>query len=168
MLRRSSELIYLLKITKISPGIWRIQGKMLLRFIVQHFYFILYIHIIFSVSFHICGKRLWQSENTLRVCDIYSASEAFSSPHLTVVYPISQLQRKRHIGNDIVCVVFLEADNTSFSPACIKSHFLHTFIVVRTSPKIKFKPTRYEVRSQPANVFAGLAAMLFRQKSRRV
>jgi hypothetical protein len=56
-----------------------------------------------------------------------------------------QLQRKRHIGNDIVCVVFLEADNTSFSPACIKSHFLHTFILVRTSPRIKRKPTRYEV-----------------------
>lgn len=43
-----------------------------------------------------------------------------------------KLQRKRHIGNDIVCVVFLEADNTAFSPACIKSHFLHTFILVRT------------------------------------
>ena len=57
----------------------------------------------------------------------------------------SQLQRKRHIGNDIVCVVFLEADNTHFSPSCIKSHFLHTFIVVRTSPRIKFKPPRYEV-----------------------
>lgn len=56
-----------------------------------------------------------------------------------------QLQRKRHIGNDIVCVVFLEADNTSFSPACIKSHFLHTFILVRVSPRIKRKITRYEV-----------------------
>ena len=43
-----------------------------------------------------------------------------------------QLQRKRHIGNDIVCVVFLEASDTNFSPACIKSHFLHTFIVVRS------------------------------------
>ncbi|XP_065344510.1 uncharacterized protein rsh isoform X2 [Cloeon dipterum] len=56
-----------------------------------------------------------------------------------------KLQRKRHIGNDIVCVVFLEADNTNFSPACIKSHFLHTFILVRTSPRIKRRPTRYEV-----------------------
>jgi hypothetical protein len=44
-----------------------------------------------------------------------------------------KLQRKRHIGNDIVCVVFLEADNTAFSPACIKSHFLHTFILVSYS-----------------------------------
>ncbi|KAL9696865.1 hypothetical protein quinque_000306 [Culex quinquefasciatus] len=56
-----------------------------------------------------------------------------------------KLQRKRHIGNDIVCVVFLEADNTTFSPACIKSHFLHTFILVRVSARIKRKPTRYEV-----------------------
>ncbi|XP_065212300.1 uncharacterized protein rsh isoform X2 [Planococcus citri] len=56
-----------------------------------------------------------------------------------------KLQRKRHIGNDIVCVVFLEADNTSFSPSCIKSHFLHTFIVVRTSPRVRRKTPRYEV-----------------------
>lgn len=60
-------------------------------------------------------------------------------------FPFAQLQRKRHIGNDIVCVVFLEADNTSFSPACIKSHFLHTFILVRVSPRIKRKLTNYEV-----------------------
>ncbi|KAH6930270.1 hypothetical protein HPB50_012282 [Hyalomma asiaticum] len=57
-----------------------------------------------------------------------------------------KLQKKRHIGNDIVCVVFVEADNTLFSPACIKSHFLHVFIVVRASPN---KPpgahTVYEV-----------------------
>ncbi|XP_065311271.1 uncharacterized protein rsh isoform X1 [Dermacentor albipictus] len=57
-----------------------------------------------------------------------------------------KLQKKRHIGNDIVCMVFLEADNTLFSPACIKSHFLHVFIVVRASPN---KPpgahTVYEV-----------------------
>ncbi|CAH2000841.1 unnamed protein product [Acanthoscelides obtectus] len=70
--------------------------------------------------------------------------------HVSTLLPYEKhdpqkLQRKRHIGNDIVCVVFLEADNTSFSPACIKSHFLHTFILVRTSPKIKRRPTRYEV-----------------------
>nr|XP_018897162.1 PREDICTED: uncharacterized protein LOC109030581 [Bemisia tabaci] len=70
--------------------------------------------------------------------------------HVSTLLPYEKhdpqkLQRKRHIGNDIVCVVFLEADNTPFSPACIKTHFLHTFIIVRTSPRIKRKPTRYEV-----------------------
>lgn len=42
-----------------------------------------------------------------------------------------KLQKKRHIGNDIVCVAFIEGEDTLFNPACIKSHFLHTFIVVR-------------------------------------
>ncbi|XP_052855872.1 uncharacterized protein LOC128264452 isoform X4 [Drosophila gunungcola] len=70
--------------------------------------------------------------------------------HVSTLLPYEKhdpqkLQRKRHIGNDIVCVVFLEADNTRFSPACIKSHFLHTFILVRVSARIKHKPTRYEV-----------------------
>ncbi|KAG7188330.1 hypothetical protein KM043_007988 [Ampulex compressa] len=70
--------------------------------------------------------------------------------HVSTLLPYERhdpqkLQRKRHIGNDIVCVVFLEADNTSFSPACIKSHFLHTFILVRVSPRIKRKIARYEV-----------------------
>lgn len=41
-----------------------------------------------------------------------------------------QLQRKRHIGNDIVAVVFQE-ENTPFSPDMIASHFLHAFIVVQ-------------------------------------
>ncbi|RWS06809.1 rap GTPase-activating-like protein [Dinothrombium tinctorium] len=47
-----------------------------------------------------------------------------------------KLQKKRHIGNDIVCVAFMETDDTLFWPGCIKSHFLHAFIVVRTSPKL--------------------------------
>ncbi|KAG9511322.1 Rap1 GTPase-activating protein 1 [Fragariocoptes setiger] len=46
-----------------------------------------------------------------------------------------KLQKKRHIGNDIVCVAFIESDDTLFWPGCIKSYFLHTFITVRTSPK---------------------------------
>ena len=65
--------------------------------------------------------------------------------NLNSFYLHSQLQRKRHIGNDIVCVVFMEADNTPFSPSCIKSHFLHTFIIVRTCTKARFKPPQYEV-----------------------
>lgn len=46
-----------------------------------------------------------------------------------------KLQKKRHIGNDIVCVAFIESDETLFWPGCIKSYFLHTFIAVQTSPK---------------------------------
>lgn len=41
-----------------------------------------------------------------------------------------QLQRKRHIGNDIVALVYQEGE-TPFLPDVIKSHFLHCFMVVR-------------------------------------
>lgn len=89
--------------------------------------------------------------------------------HFMLMCPVQKLQRKRHIGNDIVCVVFLEADNTPFSPSCIKSHFLHTFIVVRCSPKIKFKPTRYEVRKSTERGESGflIASNSFSPKSAR-
>ncbi|XP_041797907.1 rap1 GTPase-activating protein 2 isoform X2 [Chelmon rostratus] len=41
-----------------------------------------------------------------------------------------QLQRKRHIGNDIVALVYQEGQ-TPFLSDVIKSHFLHCFLVVR-------------------------------------
>ncbi|XP_051921107.1 rap1 GTPase-activating protein 2 [Hippocampus zosterae] len=44
-----------------------------------------------------------------------------------------QLQRKRHIGNDIVALVYQEGP-TAFLADVIKSHFLHCFIVVRKVP----------------------------------
>jgi len=58
--------------------------------------------------------------------------------HVSTLLPFSdsdqqQLQRKRHIGNDIVAVVFQEA-NTPFSPDIIASHFLHAYIVVQPLP----------------------------------
>lgn len=55
--------------------------------------------------------------------------------HVSTMLPYTesdpqQLQRKRHIGNDIVAIVFQE-ENTPFSPSMIASHFLHSFIVVQ-------------------------------------
>ncbi|KAM6980868.1 rap1 GTPase-activating protein 1 [Aplochiton taeniatus] len=41
-----------------------------------------------------------------------------------------QLQRKRHIGNDIVALVFQE-ENTPFVPDMIASNFLHAYVVVQ-------------------------------------
>ncbi|XP_056399165.1 rap1 GTPase-activating protein 1 isoform X3 [Hyla sarda] len=41
-----------------------------------------------------------------------------------------QLQRKRHIGNDIVAIVFQD-ENTPFVPDMIASNFLHGYIVVQ-------------------------------------
>ncbi|XP_076254528.1 rap GTPase activating protein 1 isoform X3 [Rhynchophorus ferrugineus] len=55
--------------------------------------------------------------------------------HVSTLLPYTdndpqQLQRKRHIGNDIVAIVFQE-ENTPFCPDMIASHFLHAFIVVQ-------------------------------------
>nr|XP_014353742.1 PREDICTED: rap1 GTPase-activating protein 1 [Latimeria chalumnae] len=41
-----------------------------------------------------------------------------------------QLQRKRHIGNDIVAIVFQD-ENTPFVPDMIASNFLHAYIAVQ-------------------------------------
>lgn len=41
-----------------------------------------------------------------------------------------QVERKRHVGNDIVMIVYQEGD-TPFTPSLIASQFLHAFIVVR-------------------------------------
>ncbi|XP_075343395.1 rap1 GTPase-activating protein 2-like isoform X4 [Odontesthes bonariensis] len=43
-----------------------------------------------------------------------------------------QLQRKRHIGNDIVAVIFQE-EATPFVPDMIASNFLHAFVLVEQS-----------------------------------
>ena len=42
-----------------------------------------------------------------------------------------QLLRKRHIGNDIVTIVFQEAGSEPFNPVHIRSHFQHIFVIVR-------------------------------------
>ncbi|XP_042750016.1 rap1 GTPase-activating protein 1, partial [Lagopus leucura] len=56
--------------------------------------------------------------------------------HVSTMLPFTptnpqQLLRKRHIGNDIVTIVFQEPGALPFSPRAIRSHFQHVFIVVR-------------------------------------
>uniref|UniRef100_A0A6I8PEC3 Rap-GAP domain-containing protein n=1 Tax=Ornithorhynchus anatinus TaxID=9258 RepID=A0A6I8PEC3_ORNAN len=55
--------------------------------------------------------------------------------HVSTLLPFTlgdaqQLQRKRHIGNDIVALVFQEED-TPFVPDMIASNFLHAYVVVQ-------------------------------------
>lgn len=54
--------------------------------------------------------------------------------HVSTLLPHSkserqQLERKRHIGNDIVAIVFQE-NETVFNPECITSQFLHVYLVI--------------------------------------
>ncbi|XP_055375676.1 rap1 GTPase-activating protein 1-like isoform X1 [Condylostylus longicornis] len=67
------------------------------------------------------------------IYEIYKEREIMF--HVSTMLPYSegdsqQLQRKRHIGNDIVAIVFQES-NTPFSPDMIASNFLHAFIVIQ-------------------------------------
>nr|CAD2176301.1 unnamed protein product [Meloidogyne enterolobii] len=55
--------------------------------------------------------------------------------HVSTLLPYTagdtqQLQRKRHIGNDIVAIVFQEK-NTPFCPEMIQSNFLHSYLVIQ-------------------------------------
>ncbi|KAJ8005163.1 hypothetical protein DPEC_G00143790 [Dallia pectoralis] len=83
----------------------------------------------------------------LDVCHGQTGSDAVSTSfqsreimfHVATKLPftegdVQQLQRKRHIGNDIVAVVYQEG-NTPFLCDVISSHFLHCFLVVRRMRK---------------------------------
>ena len=68
--------------------------------------------------------------------------------HVSTLLPFvetdsQQLQRKCHIGNDIVAIVFQDT-NTPFSPDMITSHFLHAYIVIQVIDPCTDK-TRYRV-----------------------
>lgn len=69
----------------------------------------------------------------------------------------TQLQRKRHIGNDIVALVYQEGQQTPFLSDVIKSHFLHCFLVVRRiQVGEEVGDTAYQVRGkQPHKREAG-------------
>ncbi|KAG9344322.1 hypothetical protein JZ751_010991 [Albula glossodonta] len=56
--------------------------------------------------------------------------------HVSTMLPYTpnnrqQLLRKRHIGNDIVTVVFQEPGALPFTPKNIRSHFQHVFVIIR-------------------------------------
>ncbi|RWS08731.1 signal-induced proliferation-associated 1-like protein 2 [Dinothrombium tinctorium] len=82
--------------------------------------------------------------------------------HVSTLLPYTpnnkqQLLRKRHIGNDIVTIVFQEPDALPFTPKTIRSQFQHVFIIVRVIPSTSNGvPTRYAVavsRSKEVPVF---------------
>ncbi|XP_073967370.1 GTPase-activating Rap/Ran-GAP domain-like protein 3 isoform X6 [Choristoneura fumiferana] len=61
--------------------------------------------------------------------------------HVSTLLPFSkdnkqQLERKRHIGNDIVNIIFTDASgHDTFNPQCVKSHFTHVFAIVSEVPE---------------------------------
>lgn len=54
--------------------------------------------------------------------------------HVSVLLPFDpsdqqQLERKRHIGNDMVCIIFLE-NTDSFNPSCLTTNFTYVYIII--------------------------------------
>jgi peroxiredoxin len=66
--------------------------------------------------------------------------------HVSTLLPYStddpqQIERKRHLGNDVAVIVFKEGSQ-KFDPTCIKSHFNHVFIVIEPfteGDKVKYR-----------------------------
>lgn len=82
-----------------------------------------------------------QTDSPVSYYELYGDKEIMF--HVSTLLPFtpndpSQIQRKRHIGNDIVTIIFQE-ENTPFHPSMIKSSFLHVFLVIQ--------PT--QIRSRP-------------------
>ena len=94
----------------------------------------------YEVMFHVSTMLPFTPTNPQQVCGARAAYGgvgriygAPNPPHVTPPPHRSprQLLRKRHIGNDIVTIVFQEPGALPFSPRAIRSHFQHVFIVVR-------------------------------------
>ena len=66
--------------------------------------------------------------------------------HISTLLPYKatdrqQLERKRHLGNDVVVIIYKEGDQL-FNPACMDSEFNHVFVVVQ---KVEQDPPAYKV-----------------------
>ncbi|XP_051022188.1 GTPase-activating Rap/Ran-GAP domain-like protein 3 isoform X2 [Acomys russatus] len=77
--------------------------------------------------------------NTTGIHSVYTVYQGHEVMfHVSTMLPYSkenrqQVERKRHIGNDIVTIVFQEGEESSpaFKPSMIRSHFTHIFALVR-------------------------------------
>uniref|UniRef100_A0A6B2L598 Rap-GAP domain-containing protein n=1 Tax=Arcella intermedia TaxID=1963864 RepID=A0A6B2L598_9EUKA len=54
-----------------------------------------------------------------------------------------QLHKKRHLGNDIVMIVYQEEGSEPYIPSCVRSNFIQVVIVVRKVEKVEGKGETY-------------------------
>ncbi|NXW91480.1 SI1L3 protein, partial [Alopecoenas beccarii] len=87
----------------------------------------------YEIMFHVSTMLPYTPNNRQQV---EPPNWPFSSPlwalrpdHPLPCHP--QLLRKRHIGNDIVTIIFQEPGALPFTPQNVRSHFQHVFIIVR-------------------------------------
>jgi len=77
--------------------------------------------------------------NTTGKESIYAAFRGYEIMfHCSTLLPYTpgdaqQLERKRHLGNDIVIIVFKEGDQP-LDPTVFRSHFIHIWVVISKLP----------------------------------
>jgi len=104
-------------------------------------------------------------DNTTGKHAVYTTLDEFEMLfHVSTMLPYDpdnkqQLHRKRHLGNDIVLIIFQDADADPFTPEEIASHFNHVFIVIQpvrsgsmTARKTLSLPARDESREGSCKV----------------
>ena len=88
------------------------------------------------------------NENTTGKESIFTIHAGFEIMfHVATLLPFypadkQQLERKRHLGNDVVVIIYKEGDQ-KFDPSCIHSEFNHVFIVIQRVPSSQ------EINGQP-------------------
>lgn len=80
------------------------------------------------------------------IYEVFDKSEIMF--HVSTMLPLSNkdqqnIERKRHIGNDRVTIIFQDSE-TVFSPQIIKSKLLHVFMIIQPV-KINGVTKRYKV-----------------------
>jgi hypothetical protein len=74
--------------------------------------------------------------------------------HVSTLLPFDeknrqQLERKRHVGNDMAVIVYQEDPETEFDPGCIKSQYTHIYARVSPLPNGEFKLAIYTKNTVP-------------------
>uniref|UniRef100_A0AAA9S3M0 GTPase activating Rap/RanGAP domain like 3 n=1 Tax=Bos taurus TaxID=9913 RepID=A0AAA9S3M0_BOVIN len=95
--------------------------------------------VLFAKDGQLTDDDMFSNDDTTGIHSVYTIYQGHEIMfHVSTMLPYSkenkqQVERKRHIGNDIVTIVFQEGEEPSpaFKPSMIRSHFTHIFALVR-------------------------------------
>ncbi|XP_052525378.1 GTPase-activating Rap/Ran-GAP domain-like protein 3 isoform X10 [Tympanuchus pallidicinctus] len=95
--------------------------------------------VLYAKDGQLTDDEMFSNDDTTGTFSIYTVYQGHEIMfHVSTMLPYSrenkqQVERKRHIGNDIVTIVFQEGEETApaFKPSMIRSHFTHIFALVR-------------------------------------
>jgi len=82
--------------------------------------------------------------NTTGTYSVYNEHRGFPVMfHVSTLLPyqpedLQRVERKRHLGNDIVCIIYKDGDSP-FDPLCLTTHFTNVFLVIQKDLRYKDK-----------------------------